>query len=125
MDRLRSTLLIVIGLIASAAAFYSFTLARGFAGMLAAQLLLGLSWTGLYVGGLKYIMERNDERATATGIFQSTINISEALGPLLGGILVLTTGRVGLMYAGALAALAAAAVFAVANGYSRAGRPVS
>jgi MFS family permease len=111
MDRFRSDRLVAVGLLAAAMTFFLFTLARNFWEMLPIQVLLGFSWSSLYVGSLRYVMERSVERATSTGILGSAINLSQAIGPLLGGVIAFTYGRVGVMYAASAMALAALLIF--------------
>jgi len=87
-DRGRSIPLVNIGLAFSALGFLTMAVATDFPQMMLTQLLVGVSWAALYVGSLKYIMERNVERATALGLLNSIIGISSIIGPLIGGTLV-------------------------------------
>jgi len=88
VDRFRSTHLVSFGIFLSALTFLSFTLARNFVEMIPTQIMLGTCWATIYVGSLKYIMERNVERATSTGLLNSVLSISSIFGPLLGGTIV-------------------------------------
>ncbi len=88
VDRFKSTTLVSFGLVMSSLTFLSFTLARNFAEILPTQIMLGASWATIYVGSLKFIMERNVERATSTGLLNSVLSISSIAGPLLGGAIV-------------------------------------
>lgn len=85
VDRFRSTRLVSFGLVMSSITFLSFTLARNFAEIFPTQIMLGVCWATIYVGSLKFIMERNVERATSTGLLNSMLSISSIAGPLLGG----------------------------------------
>lgn len=87
-DRFRSVPLVYVGLVFSALGFFTMGLAVDFPQMMMTQLLIGVSWAALYVGCVKYIMERSVERATATGLLNSTIGISSIAGPLIGGSMV-------------------------------------
>ncbi len=87
LDRFRSTVLVGVGLAASAATFVSFALAKDFAQILLTQVLLGVAWGTLYVGALQFITERNRETATAGGILSSVLSVSSIVGPIVGGVL--------------------------------------
>jgi MFS family permease len=87
-DRFESSRLVTFGLLVSALAFVTFTFARNFTEMFPTQILLGVSWATLYVGSLKFVMERNVERATSTGLLNSVMSICAIIGPLIGGSVV-------------------------------------
>jgi len=101
VERVRSTLLVGVGLAASAATFVSFAVARNFLEILLTQVLLGFAWATLYVGALQFIVDRNRETATAGGILSSVLSISSILGPIAGGILATGNNYVLPMYAAA------------------------
>ena len=86
LDRFPSTRLVDGGLILSILTFVIFALCRNYQQIMPVQLLLALSWSALYVGSLKYLMERNVERSTSVGIFNSLSGLSGIVGPILGGI---------------------------------------
>lgn len=111
LDRFRSESLVAAGLVISSLTFLSFTLVRSFWEVLPTQLMLGVSWACIYVGSLKFVMERNVERATAAGILGSSINLSQAVGPIVGGIVAFHFGRVSVMYVATVMAVAALVVF--------------
>ncbi|NWF94973.1 MAG: MFS transporter [Candidatus Thorarchaeota archaeon] len=114
-DRFRSRNLIILGLAFSSLTFYWFTLASNIVEILPAQVLLGLSWSCLYVGALKYVTERNEERATATGLLQSMLAISGVLGPLIAsGLITIWQGSLAytaIMSFGAVMSILALALF--------------
>jgi len=87
-DRFSSVLLLYIGLISSTLGFFLMSIATGFLEMTLTQLFIGAGWGTLYVGSLKFIMEKNVEKATATGLLGSTLGVSSIIGPLIGGSLV-------------------------------------
>ncbi|TEB16339.1 putative transporter [Pelotomaculum sp. FP] len=65
--------------------------------------LLGVAWSCLYVGALLIVLRSGEERGTSSGIFQSTLNLCNALGPLLGGLIAEGFGyRSVLFFAAAL-----------------------
>ncbi len=86
LDRVRSTKLIDGGLLLSVVTFIIFAICRNYKQILPVQLLLALSWSALYLGSLKYLMERNVERSTSIGIFNSLSGLSGIIGPILGGL---------------------------------------
>ncbi|HVL47413.1 MAG TPA: MFS transporter [Candidatus Thermoplasmatota archaeon] len=92
LDGIRSTRLVTAGLLLSALTFVVLHEATTPLGVLAAQPILAASWAALYMGALKFVMERNHERATATGLLQSSIQLSSVAGPLLGGAIAAVWG---------------------------------
>jgi len=86
LDRYDPSLLVAVGLISSALTFYTFTLAGSYWEIIPSQILLAAAWSCLYVGALRYVMDRNKEKATVTGLLSSTMSISGIIGPVLGGI---------------------------------------
>jgi MFS family permease len=87
-DKFDSRKLISFGLLLSAITFVTFTFARNFNEMFPTQIILGVSWATMYVGSLKFVMERNVERATSTGLLNSVMSICAIIGPLIGGTTV-------------------------------------
>jgi len=79
---------VAAGLLMSSVTFFIFTLAGDFWQILPMQVLLGISWSLLYVGGLRYLMDRNVERATASGLFDSVLSLSSIIGPFLATVVV-------------------------------------
>ncbi|TLZ58199.1 MAG: MFS transporter [Methanobacteriota archaeon] len=101
IERVRSTRLVGVGLVASLATFVSFTLGRNFVEILLTQVLLGFAWATLYVGALQFLVDRNRETATAGGILSSVLSISSIVGPIAGGVLSFGDNYVIPMYAAA------------------------
>jgi MFS family permease len=87
LDKYKSTKLITYGLILSAATFIIFAVCKNHWQILPFQVLLALSWSCLYLGTLKYLVERNPERTTAVGTFNSLMSLSGIIGPLIGGVI--------------------------------------
>ncbi len=77
--------LIFFGLIFSSLTFLSYTFINNVWYIIPVQILLATSWSFLYVGSLKFLTEKNLEKATATGLLNSTIALSAAIGPFVGG----------------------------------------
>ncbi len=91
-DRLGSERMIILGLSFSALAFYLFTLPTDFWGIIPTQVILGISWAFLWVGSLRYSIEKsNFDRSTSAGILTSTQSISGILGPLI-ALLIISWG---------------------------------
>jgi MFS family permease len=61
------------------------------------QVILGIGWSCLYVGGLLIVLRGGKEKGTAGGIFQSTLNLCNAVGPMLGGLIAQVWGYHGVM----------------------------
>ncbi len=100
IDRFKSPSLVITGLILSAFTFLSFTLTPNFYWLIPTQILLGFSWSCLYVGSLKFVMEKNIEKATSSGLLNSTLSLSAIIGPIMGGLLSLCYGYKSTMYFG-------------------------
>jgi predicted MFS family arabinose efflux permease len=62
------------------------------------QALMGVAWSCLYVGALLIVMRGGKEKGTAGGIFQSTLNLCNAVGPMLGGLIAQGWGYRGVMF---------------------------
>jgi len=97
-DRYRSVLLVNIGFIMSIITFPSYTLARVYWEIIPAQIMIALAWSTLYIGSIKYVMERNDEKGTSAGLLQSALSMSAIIGALVGGIAAQIYGYHGCMY---------------------------
>jgi MFS family permease len=110
LDRFRSNKLIQLGLYFSTATFIVFGFCKNFWQILPFQLLLAFSWSTLYLGSLKYLMEHNKERSTAVGVFNSILSLAGIIGPLLGG-LIGTLGYKAVMFTAAFLSIAGAFIF--------------
>ena len=97
LERFPEHKIFAIGQGLSVLVFTSLAFASGKAPLLATQALLGVAWSLLYVGALLIVMKSGEERGTAGGIFQSTLNFCAAIGPLLGGLIAQGWGYRGVM----------------------------
>jgi len=79
---------VTVGLLLTSITFFSFTLATDFWQIMPTQILLGISWSLMYVGGLRYLMDRNIEKATVSGLFDSVLSLSSVIGPFIATIVV-------------------------------------
>ncbi len=98
IDKFKNQNLIFSGLLLSAVTFFSFTLAKNFNQFLLTQIFLAFSWSFLYVGSLKSVLEKNIEKATSVSFFKSTISLSVILGPFFGGLISQHFGYLATIY---------------------------
>ena len=87
-DRLPSKTAINMGLIISIGSFFFFPWALTVWAWTVLFVIIGGAWSLLYVGATVYVMERNVERATSTGLLQGSTNMAGITGPLIGGLVV-------------------------------------
>jgi len=98
IDKFKSEKVINFGLALSTFVFFLYAFATNYIQVIPIQVLLGISWGALYTGSLLYLMNRNVEKATSVGIFNSLIGLSGIFGPLLGGIVSQMWDFDGVMY---------------------------
>lgn len=89
---------VIAGLILSGITFFSFTLATDFWQIIPTQILLGISWALMYVGGLRYLLDRNTEKATVSGLFGSVLSLSSIAGPFMATFVVAFSSYRATMY---------------------------
>lgn len=94
VDRFKSTKLIVVGLAISTISFIGLALVTSFWQVVIPWVLISVAWAFLYVGSLKFVMERNIEKATSAGILGSVLSISSIIGAMIGGVVAWRFGRV-------------------------------
>lgn len=85
------------GQLLSVLVFAAFAVATGRPYLVVIMIFLGVSWSCLYVGALLIVLRGGEEKGTAGGIFQSTLNLCSAVGPLLGGLIAQGWGYRGVM----------------------------
>lgn len=98
LERFSAYKTFAFGQLLSVLVFVIFAFVRGWFSMIAVQVFLGVAWSCLYVGALLIIMRSGAARGTASGIFQSTLNLCNAIGPLLGGIIAQGWGYRGVLF---------------------------
>jgi PPP family 3-phenylpropionic acid transporter len=83
----------------------------------ASQLLHGLTFSALWVGGVSYAQLRSPERlgATAQGLFSGTVSGISAVGSFAGGLIYATAGPVALFRVAAGAVVLALGAFLAAR----------
>lgn len=101
VDRFEGKTLLTIGLAFSSITFVTISLAQSFLQLIPAQIMLGSSWSCLYVGSLVYLMKHNVEKSTSGGILGSLISLSMVMGSLMGGGLSSLFGFRATMYVAA------------------------
>ncbi|MFX0016299.1 MAG: MFS transporter [Promethearchaeota archaeon] len=83
-DKLDSQRMVSWGLILSCVSFFSFTIPQSFWGIIPLQIILGFSWAFLYVGTLRFSVEKSDfDKSTAAGIITSILPIASLLGSFI------------------------------------------
>ena len=75
------------GLLLSAFVFFAFTFGKTFIHFMPMQILLAFSFSLLYVGSLKELVEKNVEHATVSGLLSSTMYLSYILGSTIGTLI--------------------------------------
>ncbi|MEM0449462.1 MAG: MFS transporter [Methanomassiliicoccales archaeon] len=118
-DKYKAVPLVVIGFIMSIVTFPSYTLAQVYWQIIPSQIMIALAWSTLYVGSIKYIMERNEEKGTSAGLLQSALSISAIMGALLGGFASGFFGFKGCMYIATAVAIIGLAIFLFGNRWIR------
>jgi predicted MFS family arabinose efflux permease len=113
VERFKSKSLISVGLALSSTVFFAFTFAQDFYQLIPIQILLGGSWSCLYIGSLLYLMRYNVEKATCTGILSSLISLARVFGALLGGVVSELFGFKAAMYVAAALTAAGFVVFRI------------
>lgn len=103
-------LMIRLGLVISAAVFVFYFFSTSYLQVVPVQLLLGMGWSALYMGSLLHLLERNEEKATSTGLLGSTISMAHIVGPLLAGVVSQFFGLRAVMLVASGLSLAALAV---------------
>lgn len=87
-ERIRYVSSVTMGLILSSITFFSLTLAADFWQIMPILILLGISWSLMYVGGLRYLIDRNVEKATVSGLFDSVLSLSSIIGPFMAAFVI-------------------------------------
>jgi MFS family permease len=111
LDSFDPALLVTVGLGSSAATFFAFSLVGSYWQIIPAQVLLATAWGCLYVGSLRYVMDRNKEKATVTGLLSSTMSLSGILGPVLGGFAASAVGFKGTIAIATVMSVVALTIF--------------
>ena len=84
-DTKRGEIMLSLGFLFSVLTFLLYSVVQNYLQIIPIQFLLALSWSFIYVGSLKVLAEKNVEKATAVGLFNSTMSISMVIGPFIAG----------------------------------------
>lgn len=87
------------GLLVSALVFAVYGLATDYRQLWPVQILLAIAWSAMFIGALGYLLRKNIECGTVSGLLYSTVYLSAGLGPFMGGAVAHAWGFVTLMYA--------------------------
>jgi len=97
VDRFDANKIFAFGQVLSIIVFVAYVLVSKLIPLIAVQVLLGVAWSCLYVGALLLVLRSGEERGTASGVFQATLNLCSVFGPLLGGTIAQFAGYHGVM----------------------------
>jgi DHA1 family multidrug resistance protein-like MFS transporter len=87
LDSIETGKMILAGYIFSVFGFISYIFAPSYLYAIPGMLLIACSWSFLYVGSTRYVVESNPDKATAAGLLNSMVGASGVAGALLGGFL--------------------------------------
>jgi MFS family permease len=85
IERFNPVKMFRMGLLISALVFVIYGVANNYLQVVPVQVLLAISWSGMYMGALGYLFHKNPEHGTVSGLLYSTIYLSASIGPFLGG----------------------------------------
>ena len=83
---------IQLGAALSAAVFAAYFLSQSYLHAFPIQVMLGVSWSTLYIGSLLFLLDKNREKATSSALLESTISVGAIVGPLAGGAIAEALG---------------------------------
>lgn len=86
LDNRNMEMIVIVGYILSAVAFISLIPVKIYYHIIPCMIIIGLSWSFLFVGSTELLLARNRDKATAAGFLNSVISLSMIFGALLGGI---------------------------------------
>lgn len=113
LDGFKNEWLVKWGFIISALAFLFYYLAPNFIFIVPGMVLIAFGWSFVFVGATRLLIERNLEKATATGMLNSTISAGSILGAGLGGFLLHFYGFQAAMLFAILCMVLGAVVFEI------------
>ncbi len=98
LERFSEFKIFFYGQLLSVLVFIAYAFVTGRFYLVLVQALMGVAWSCLYVGALLIVLRSGKEKGTAGGIFQSTLNLCNAVGPILGGVIAQGWGYRGVMF---------------------------
>ncbi|QLC49304.1 MFS transporter [Methanolobus zinderi] len=111
LDSLRNEWLVKWGFILTGMAFMVYFLAPGFVFMVPGMLLIAFGWSFLFVGANQLLVQRNREKATASGILNSVIAAASIAGSVAGGLILEFSGYKETMIFGVVCAFVGMFIF--------------
>lgn len=111
LDSFRNEWLMEWGFILSGVAFFVYFLSPNYIYIIPGMFFVAFGWSFMFVGASQLLVQRNDEKATATGILNSVIAASNIVGAILGGLTLQLYGYRETMIFAALCSVAGAFVF--------------
>ena len=87
-----------IGLILSGVLFASLGLVRNFWESWIPYALLGFVWSFVFVGAVRSIVDNSTQKGAAIGVFNSVLNLSSLLGPILATMVIVYGDYKSMMY---------------------------
>jgi MFS family permease len=106
MERFSEYKIFFYGQLLSVLVFTAMAFITGRTHLIIIMALLGVAWSCLYVGALLIVLRSGEEKGTAGGIFQATLNLCSAVGPFLGGLIAQGWGYRGVLFFAAAIGLA-------------------
>jgi len=98
LERFEPARVFAWGQVLSICVFVGYGLVQSLIPLIFIQVVLGGAWACLYVGALLLVLQASPERGTASGVFQATLNLCNAIGPVLGGLIAQQWGYRGVMF---------------------------
>ena len=99
-----------IGLILSGVLFASLGLVRNFWESWIPYALLGFVWSFVFVGAVRSIVDNSTQKGAAIGVFNSVLNLSSLLGPILATVVIVFGDYKSMMYIAAAFSFASYAI---------------
>jgi MFS family permease len=106
MERFSEVKIFFFGQLISVLVFTAMAFFTGRTHLIIIMALLGVAWSCLYVGALLIVLRSGEEKGTAGGLFQATLNLCSAVGPFLGGLIAQGWGYRGVLFFAAALGLA-------------------
>jgi DHA1 family multidrug resistance protein-like MFS transporter len=119
LDRYKTATLIHAGDLLSAAAFIALIPLTVYYQAIPGMVLIAFSYSFLYVGSMRELIETNEEKGAAAGLLNTSIAFATIIGSLVGGIILQYYGFRAVMAAGAFFALVSYAVMQGSSGKLR------
>ncbi|MDW7732552.1 MAG: MFS transporter [Methanolobus sp.] len=111
LDNIRNEWLVKWGFIMTGLAFIVYFLAPGFIFLIPGMFFIAFGWSFLFVGASQLLVERNAEKATASGILNSVIAAASIVGSVAGGLILEYSGYKETMVFGVLCAFLGMFIF--------------